>query len=215
MDEEGTPAVTDQDQEHLPPMARAWLLPLYDPLTRVLGVGSLHRRLLEQADVRPGHRVLEIGCGTGNLALRTKAAQPTASVVGLDPDRPALTLARRKSRRRRLDVQWDHGYADALPYPDASIDRVLSSLMLHHVPADTQVRALREVRRVLRPGGELHLLDLVRPHTGRLRHARRHAPQQLHPDLGSLLRDAGFTAVAETGRQTRRFGPIASYRATR
>ena len=151
--------VTGHDHGHLPPMGMAWLTPLYDPFTRLLGVGRVHRRLVESADLRPGHRVLEIGCGTGNLTLLVKERQPAATVVGLDPDFAALARASRKAHRRNLDVQWDSGSATRLPYPDGSVDRVLSSLMLHHVPPGEKLAALREVRRVLATDGELHLVD--------------------------------------------------------
>jgi SAM-dependent methyltransferase len=158
-----TPVQGDQRQ-FLPAMGRRWLLPLYDPFTRLLGVRALHQALLEAADLRPGHRVLEIGCGTGNLALLAKAHHPEATVVGLDPDLEALARAQRKALRRGLAVQFDRGTAGELPYADGSVDRVLSSLMLHHLPAGEKPRALAEVRRVLAPGGELHLVDISGVH---------------------------------------------------
>lgn len=116
-------------REHLPPMGRAWLLPLYDPFSRLVGAERLHRRLLDQAALRPGERVLEIGCGTGNLLLLAHGVAPGVVTTGLDPDAAALARAARKARRRGTDVRLDLGYADALPYPDASVDVVLSSLM--------------------------------------------------------------------------------------
>src|SRR5215211_5642514 len=153
-------------------MGKRWLLPLYDPFTRLVGAGKVHRTLLDAAGIRPGHRVLEIGCGTGNLALLVKAHQPQAVVVGLDPDLDALARAQRKARRRRLVIQFDRGFADELPYADGSVDRVLSSLMNHHVPADQKVQALAEARRVLASGGELHIVDFGGPSDGHGLHAR-------------------------------------------
>jgi ubiquinone/menaquinone biosynthesis C-methylase UbiE len=212
--------VTGRDADYLPPMGKEWLLPLYDPLTRLVGVGRVHRRLVAAAGVRPGHRVLEIGCGTGNLALTAKAAQPEALVVGLDPDFAALARARRKAHRRGLDVQWDVGSAADLPYPDGSVDRVLSSLMLHHLPAGQKERALAEVRRVLTPDGELHLVDIGGPHGGHgPLHRRAQADPRLQDQAGEgladLLRGAGFGQVTETGQHLRFLGPLTAYRATR
>jgi ubiquinone/menaquinone biosynthesis C-methylase UbiE len=210
--------VTGPGRDHLPPAGRRWLLPLYDPVSRLLGVEAVHRRLLASADVRPGHRVLEIGCGTGDLALLAKAEQPAASVVGLDPDLPALTRARRKARRRGVTVQWDHGVAGDLPYPDASVDRVLSAFMLHHVPDRERERALREVLRVLRPGGELHLVDFGGQPAGSRRRwgwrPHRHT-HQVGADVTDLLRSAGFSSVSEAGSTLRLVGPVTSYRAVR
>src|SRR5688500_17103612 len=187
-------AVSGDERPFLPGMSRTWLLPLYDPLTQLLGVRSVHRRLLDQADVRPGQRVLEIGCGTGNLLLTAKQTQPAATVVGVDPDLTALARAARKARRRGLAVQLDRGYADELPYADDSVDVVLSSFMLHHVPDDRREPAMREVRRVLRPGGGLHLVDIGgadAPAAGWIgRRAHRHEVAQEDVGIADLLRRA-------------------------
>lgn len=209
------------ERSYLPPMGKEWLLPLYDPFTRVVGVTGIHETLLRHADLRSGHVVLEIGCGTGNLLLRAKRAQPGITAAGIDPDLPALARAHRKSRRRALPVRWDHGFADALPYPDGSVDDVLSSFMLHHLPEAEKEPALREVARVLRPGGALHLVDIGGPtdeDDGRaVRRAQQH--ELLHGNFGDgpaeLFGAAGFADVVLTGTERRRpMGRIAYWRAT-
>jgi ubiquinone/menaquinone biosynthesis C-methylase UbiE len=189
-------------------------------LTQLLGVRRVHHRLLDQAGVRPGQRVLEIGCGTGNLLLTAKQTHPAATVVGSDPDLTALARAHRKARRRRLAVQLERGYADELPYADDSVDVVLSSFMLHHVPADRREPAMWEVRRVLRPGGALHLVDIdaaTHPPDGGIgRRAHRHELTEENPSGGipALLRRAGFIDVSETGSDVRRHvGRFTFYRA--
>lgn len=207
---------------YLPGMGHDWLLPLYDPLTRLLGVTRLHLRLIEQADVRPGHRVLEIGCGTGNLAVAVKRVHRDAEVVGLDPDPKALGRARRKARRRGLSVEWDRGFGGELPYADASFDRVLSSLMLHHLEQDEKALALREARRVLTPGGELHVLDIGGATAAadgfmarRLHHSPRHA-DNYGDGIPRLMADAGFDATTEVAHVVKRFvGRITYYRGCR
>ena len=212
-------SISGDERPFLPGMSRHWLLPLYDPLTQLLGVRRVHRRLLDQAGVRPAQRVLEIGCGTGNLLLTAKRIQPAAIVVGMDPDLTALARAQRKARRRGLAVQLDRGYADELPYGDDSVDVVLSSFMLHHVPTDRREPAMREVRRVLRPGGALHLLDIggaTGPPDGWIaRRAHRHGPAQENGGgIPDLLRRAGFLDVSETGSEVRRHvGRVTFYRA--
>ena len=144
---------------YLPGMGLRWLLPLYDPLTRAIGIPAAHRELCSQARLRPGLHVLEIGCGTGNLALHVKRSHPDLSVTGLDPDPDALARAGRKATRAGLALQLDRGFAEQMGYADGTFDRVLSAFMFHHLAADSRQRALAEVRRVLRPGGSLHLLD--------------------------------------------------------
>jgi ubiquinone/menaquinone biosynthesis C-methylase UbiE len=218
------------DRDYLPAMGRDALLPLYDPLSRLLGVRAAHRRLVAQAGIAPGHRVLEIGCGTGNLLLLTKRTHPQATVIGLDPDEAALARARRKADRAGLDVQLDHGFAAELPYPDASVDRVLSALMFHHLPPPEKRTALREVRRVLAPDGSLHLLDIDRAvprSTGlllRLAHLGRHhgGPHGVGADhladnsshrIRALMQEAGLTGPAETDHGRSIFGRHVYYRA--
>ena len=210
-----------QQRHFLPGMGRDWLLPLYDPLTRALGMRDAHRRLIDLADLRAGQRVLEIGCGTGNLLLAVKRLRPDVGVAGLDPDARALARARRKARREELAVQLDEGFADALPYPDAAFDRVLSAFMFHHLEADDRLQALAEVARVLRPGGSLHLLDFggaQGAHDGLVTRLSRRNPR-LHDNLGdrvpTLMRDAGLADAVEVGHRTSHMGRQTYWAATR
>lgn len=220
------PAGAGHHGHFLPAMGRTWLLPLYDPFTRLLGVGGLHRQLVDRAGIEPGQRVLEIGCGTGNLLLLVARRYPAADVVGLDPDPDAVARTRRKAARDGLAVRLDRGSAAELPYPDGSVDRVLSSLMLHHVDPAEKPRVLREVHRVLRPGGTLHLADLGGPgrgHGGRSpaglqdRLVRRSA--RLADNLGdripALMRDAGLVDVREDGTSRLLLGRVTHFRASR
>ncbi len=152
-------------REYVPAAGKHWRLPFYDLVARLLGADGARRVLLEHAEIRPGERVLDIGCGTGTLAVEM-ARNPGVEVVGLDPDPGALAIARRKAERASVAVAFDQGFADALPYPDASFDHVTSSLMFHHLPRDAREPALREVRRVLKPGGRFHMLDFDGPSVG-------------------------------------------------
>jgi ubiquinone/menaquinone biosynthesis C-methylase UbiE len=208
-------ATKGHEKDYLPGMGHDRLLPLYDLLHRLLGMDKLHRPLVDQADVRPGHRVLEIGCGTGNLALLVKRLHPDAEVVGMDPDPKALARARRKAGRKELPVRLDRGFAENLPYPDASFDRVLSAFMFHHLGPDEKVEALREVRRVLTPGGSLHLLDIGEAKATHRFH-RNHRP---HGDSGdlivALMREAGLADPAEVDHRIKKgLGRVAYYSAT-
>jgi ubiquinone/menaquinone biosynthesis C-methylase UbiE len=207
-------------RRYLPGMGRNWLLPLYDPLTRAMGMESVHRKLAEQAELESAQRVLEIGSGTGNLALLVKRMHPQLDVVGLDPDPKALARAARKAHRAGLDLELDRGFADQLPYPDASFDRVLSALMFHHLDADLRTASLREVRRVLRPGGSLHLVDFggsSHDLRGLARLARRsHTLRDNWDDrIPSLMRETGLNDPAEVDHLTKHVGRLTYYRATR
>jgi ubiquinone/menaquinone biosynthesis C-methylase UbiE len=123
---------------------------------------TFKRKLLEHARLSPEDRVLDVGCGTGTLAI---AAAPRAGeVVGLDADPEVLARARAKAAKAGLEIQFDEGYSTELPYPDDRFDVALSTLFFHHLKDADKERTARELRRVLAPGGRLVVGDLGRPH---------------------------------------------------
>ncbi|AEA26582.1 Methyltransferase type 11 [Pseudonocardia dioxanivorans CB1190] len=225
-------------REYLPAMADPRLLPFYDRYSRFLGARDAHWRLLVQAGIEPGTRVLEVGCGTGNLTILAAQAEPAAVVTGIDPDPGAIARANRKARAAGVQVTHRHGFAEDLPLGDGSVDRVLSSFMLHHVAAADRVTALREARRVLAPGGRLHVVDIDRGEVvplarvlsriaaGHLRghggegHGHGHGHGQAEgrgegPDVAALLAEAGFGRVVRLGAGDSRLGGFTFWRAER
>lgn len=209
------------DRAFVPAAGHDRLLALYDPVLRLLGADRHRRWLVESAGLRPGDRVLDLGCGTGGLALAVKRLHPGVSVAGVDPDPKALVRARAKAARAGLAVALEQGFGDALPYADASFEHVVSSLVLHHLPPDAKARALREVARVLVPGGALHVLDFGPPAgaLGRalvhLLHRAESLAEQLAGELPERMRAAGFADVAELGRRASAFGSLSLYAARR
>lgn len=135
-------------------------LALYDPLVALtVRERTFRSRMLAQVLAGgPAERpleVVEVGCGTGSFT--TMLSRAGASVIGIDGD--AAALARARGKRAAGAVDWREGLADALPLPDGSADRVVMSLLLHHLSPTTQRAALAEARRVLRPGGRIHVAD--------------------------------------------------------
>jgi len=183
---------------YLPAAGHDIFLPFYDPFVKLLGGDKARRMLLDQAAIQPGHRVLDIGCGTGTMVLLIKQLYPQAQVIGIDPDPKALARANRKVQRARVPAQLDQGFADALPYPDAIFDRVLSTFMFHHLPAEQKLRALRETKRVLKPGGSFHLLDFTNAsHNHGVLAGWLHSNQVLSDNseerILALMNEAGFS----------------------
>jgi SAM-dependent methyltransferase len=149
------------EREYIPGLGKHFLMPLYDVVHHVFGLRPIHQEMITLAGLRDGQRVLDVGCCTGNLLRTTGKLHPEVELVGLDPDQKALARAARKARRAGLDMRLDRGFAQELPYPDGSFDRVFSSLMLHHLDSASKDALLAEVRRVLRPDGVLVLADAV------------------------------------------------------
>ncbi len=204
---------------YLPAAGHDFFLPFYDLVTSLMGADSVRRRLLASVDIRPGQTVLDIGCGTGTLLVELKGMHPKVEVVGLDPDAKALARASRKAGKAGVVIRLDQGYSDALPYPDASIDHVFSSYMFHHLEADVKERTLGEVRRVLKPGGALHLLDFAGPEEhgsllARLFHSNDRLKDNAEDRVLALMRGAGLRPrVAGYERVMFGFGRAVRYEA--
>lgn len=209
----------EAERSYLPAMGKHWLLPLYDPFLWLFGADGPKRQLIEQATIRPGFRVLDVGCGTGSLAVLIKKSHPEAAIVGLDPDPAALAMANRKAKRARLRIEFDRGFSDHMPYLDSSFDRVFSSFMIHHLKPDERAATLVEIRRVLKTGGSVHLLDFAphesTPHgAGSHRfHLAPHAEEHFEGQMTSLMSEAGFVEASEVARGKIIFGEIAYYSA--
>jgi ubiquinone/menaquinone biosynthesis C-methylase UbiE len=185
-------------KEFLPAAGRDVFLPLYDPLVSLMGGDRARQELIKQAQIQPDQRVLDIGCGTGTLVVLLKRKYATAQIVGLDPDPKALRRAEKKVRRAGVAVKLDDGFADELPYEEHTFDRVLSSFMFHHLEGQEQEEMMREVLRVLKPGGSFHLLDFAggedgaHGRWGRLVNSHARLKDNSQRRILQLMRRAGF-----------------------
>ncbi len=210
--------MTDSSRSYVPAAGKHWRLPFYDLMAKLFGADAARAEFVQQADFRAGERVLEIGCGTGSLLLAVKKTQPGVEAVGLDPDPAALALARRKAERAGVELKLDQGFADELPYADGSFDRVLSSFMFHHLSRKVKEAALREARRVLKPGGRFHMVDFAGPASGdrgfiaRQVHASHHLRDNDEHRVLTVMRDAGLADAEVVGRRASRLGGVVYYR---
>jgi ubiquinone/menaquinone biosynthesis C-methylase UbiE len=177
--------------------------PSYDLVVTLLTLGRdrvIRQRTCDLAALSPGETVLEVGCGTGAVARRARAAVGASGrVIGIDPSADMIAVARRKAAREHLDIDFRVAGIETLPLPDASVDAALSSLMMHHLPGDLKQRGLGEVRRVLKPGGRLVIVDFGK-RRGLLSHLTLSAfvhHWQEHPieELVPLLESSGYSDV--------------------
>jgi ubiquinone/menaquinone biosynthesis C-methylase UbiE len=214
-------AMEEAERSYISALGKRWLLPLYDPFLWLLGADKAKQPLIEEAAITPGLRVLDIGCGTGSMAISIKRMYRETDVVGIDPDPDALAVSQRKAKRAAVSIEFDRGFADRMPYADASFDRVFSSFMFHHLAAGEKTATLGEIRRVLKPGGSLHLMDFVREHSvhsatrehGHLIHSSGAVAERIESRMTSLMDEAGFVDAKQVQRAKNFFGPIAYYRA--
>ena len=180
---------------------------------------TFKRKLIDYADIQPEMKVLDLGCGTGTLTLMLKRAYPIASITGLDGDSRVLTIAREKSRG--IDIQWNQGLAFSLPYPDSTFDRVVTSLVIHHLTQGDKRRAFQEMYRVLKPDSELHVLDFGAPHSSLARFMTRYmrrleeVADNFDGSIPRSIADAGFAFVTEAEHFLTVFGPLSLWRAVK
>jgi SAM-dependent methyltransferase len=211
-----------KSEASIPALSYNWLTPLYDLLIRwTMPESAFKRRLIEQAMIKRGQRILDLGCGTATLTILIKKVHPAAEVLGLDGDPRILEIARRKAAREALEIKLDEGMSYQLPYADNSFDRVLSSLFFHHLTRENKARTLQEMFRILRPGGEIHIADFGKPQNPlmllvslpwRIFDGMKTTGDNVQGRLPSIFREAGFREVCETTRYMTLF-TLSLYRA--
>ncbi len=153
------------------------------------------RTTVARARLRPGEAVLDVGCGTGTLALALREqVGPAGRVVGIDAGVQQIARARSQARKRGIDVDFRVAAIERLPFEDGSFDAVLSTIMLHHLPDDLKKRGLAEVARVLRAGGRVAIADFKSGHGGGI-HGERPGSHAGEQDLPALLAQTGFTRI--------------------
>jgi ubiquinone/menaquinone biosynthesis C-methylase UbiE len=171
----------------------------YDLITWLMTAGrerAFRERLLALARVQPGESVLDVGYGTGSLAIAAKRrVGATGTVDGIDASAQMIARAAKKARTAVLDVGLQEAVIEALPFPGKRFDAVLSTVMLHHLPRAARSVGAREMRRVVKPGGRVFIADFGPPS----RHgvlARFHRHGHTKPEeIQALLIDVGLQVI--------------------
>jgi ubiquinone/menaquinone biosynthesis C-methylase UbiE len=207
-----------QRSDFVPALRYDALTRLYDPVVAITSrERGLKRRLMEHARIKDGESVLDLGCGTGTLAVEIKKANPTAKVSGLDADRAILRQAKEKAKDADVKVSFQRGLSNELPYDARSFDVVVSTLLFHHLTDEAKADTAEEIRRVLRLGGRLLIGDWGRPQDPFMRAAFlgvqlldgfRTTSSNVAGRLPEFLRDARLKRVEVVDRMRTPLGTI-------
>ena len=212
-------------ENYVPALRFHWLTPYYDAVVGATTREKIFKRaLIQQANIVSGQRILDLACGTGTLAIWIKEAVGGAEVIGVDGDPAILQLATCKAERAALEIKFYTAMSFALPYPEESFDRVVSSLFFHHLSWHDKRRTVREVFRVLQPGGELHVADWGKASNIFMRvlfvfvqilDGFRSTQDNVSGKLIQLFEEEGFVNVAERETVNTVFGTMALYSAVK
>lgn len=157
---------------------------------------ELEQKIIEQASLQPGETVLDIGCGTGTLALAACAkVGPTGRVTGIDPGPKQINRARSKARRAGYSINFQVGVIEQLAFPDRSFDVVINTFVMHMLPEELKRQGLAEIARVLKPGGRLLIVDTKRPEGQSERPVHTGPWNSGIQDQPLFLKDAGFVQI--------------------
>ncbi len=157
---------------------------------------EMRQRVANLAHIGPGSQVLDVGCGTGTLAIEiAQRVGPTGRVSGIDPGSAQIARARSKAARHKLPVDFQPGVIEHLAYLDQTFDAVVNTIMMHHLPDDLKRQGLAEIARVLKPGGRLVIADFLRPEQGKDGPSHLGAGARGAQDLPELIKDVGFVEV--------------------
>lgn len=226
-----------QEQSYKPPLTYHFLTPFYDNLVGFMCKEDTFRSaLISQANILPGDRVLEVGCGTGSLSLALKMAAPKSCLTCFDPDQASLNRAAHKFESQGFSINplgeqpndhgvtIVHGFGQAMPFPDQSFDCVISSLMFHHLNLVNKLKTLQEMQRVLKPGGQLHIADWGEAHQWyerllffvvQILDGFDTTADNVQGMLPLLMQEAKFIEVSETQRILTPLGILSLYTATK
>jgi SAM-dependent methyltransferase len=213
-----TVALVAGRQQFLPALRFDALTRVYDPVVAITSrEGAFKRRLLDHARIKDGEAVLDVGCGTGTLAIDIKKEHPKAKVAGLDADQAILARAKAKANEAGVKIELQRGLANELPYDARSFDVVVSTLFFHHLTDEAKADTAEEIKRVLRLGGRVVIADWGRPQDPLMRmvflnvqilDGFANTSSNVAGRLPEFLRDAGLKRVSVVDRMRTPLGTI-------
>jgi len=216
---------TATSRTYIPALRYTWLTRFYDPLIgNFLKEKKFKQRLVDAMDLHTGQCALDLGCGTATLTMMIKQSFPESEVVGLDGDPDVLRIARRKAAAAGADIEFVEAMAFDIPFEDSHFQCATSSLVFHHLSADDKRRTLREIHRVLAPGGTLNIADWGKAQNLAMRGAFLSVQlldgfattsENVQSGLVPLLEETGFVGAKELHREMTLLGTLSHYSAAK
>jgi len=178
----------------------AWF---YDTFVRLFFAGNVKKMMkstVKLANIQAGEKVLDIGCGTGTLAILAKQTTgKNAEIYGTDASPQMIQRAQQKASENSLDIHFQTGLAEKMEFPDDTFDVVMNSLMMHHLTSELRQKAIIESNRILKPGGRLLIVDFEPPKSGLYKSILTIILGEMtsidNTKIPPLLENAGFTNI--------------------
>ncbi len=187
-----------------PALLLSFLTPLYDLGGTFGSRKKLHEKILSQVVLKNNWKILDVGCGTGEDLILLNSRYPKVKLYGIDADSKILDIAKKKTRARRLNINFCAALAEKLPFKDNSFNAVWCSLTLHHLPTEYKKQALREMYRVLRPKGRCYLVVFSRPKNpilakiASIQNLFEHTKDNYEGKIPQFVKQAGFKQIKES-----------------
>jgi ubiquinone/menaquinone biosynthesis C-methylase UbiE len=195
--------------KYIPALKYDWLTKFYDPVLQItMPERKFKKALIDKMRIEQGYRILDFGCGSLTLSLMAAQMSPEAEYYGVDIDEKILAIASRKMASANQHILIQHYDGDRLPYPDNYFDRVMSSLVFHHLTLRQKYAALGDIYRILKPGGEVHIADFGQPsnvlqrvgfYTVQLLDGFETTNDSVKNTLPKAMKDTDFSDVEEKG----------------
>lgn len=206
---------------YVPALRYRWLTRWYDVLMAgIFPEASIRLALIKCANIHSGQRILDFGVGTASLAILLKKTYPLPELVGVDVDPQVLRIAQQKIEKSGIFMEVEQYDGNILPFTDQCFDRVVTCLVLHHLDPEQKRQSLREIRRVLKPSGSLHVADWGRPSNWLMRLAFylvqlldgfKNTTENVQGRLPEIFQQSGFPLVRESGKVDTVLGTMRIY----
>jgi ubiquinone/menaquinone biosynthesis C-methylase UbiE len=208
---------------YIPALKYHFLTPIYDWLIRLtMPEMKVKNQLIQQAELHAGEKILDFGCGTATLTLLIEDQYPDCSVIGLDTDPQIMAMAIKKISQKKSAITLLIYEGKNLPFADHTFDKVLSSWVFHHLTTSQKIEAFKEINRVLKPKGELHIADWGKAETKLMRllffvvqvvDNFYTTNDNVKGRLPQLIQEGGFQQVEVIGNQPTLFGTLSYFKA--